>query len=168
MKRMTPIRATALLAGLLAFAACRKEADTSLSYDQQLRRGWLTDTTWTFEWAALDLDRDGDADQYIQPGTMADCVFDNAYTFLPNGSGDAYDSTHRCDTNVAVHTPFAWSLADNDQTLTVTGSKLFGIGGRLRINYLDNRVLTVSRDTLVPDPLVAQPITASLIISMKH
>ena len=168
MKRITYSGATALLAGLLAFTACKKEADTSLTYEQQQRRNWLTDTTWTFDWAALDLNGDGIVDQYIQPGTVADCMFDNAYTFLPNGSGDAYDSTYRCDTTIAVHAPFTWSLADNAQTLVVKGTSLYGLGGRLRVGYLDSRILTVSRDTLVPDPFAPRTITASLIISMKH
>lgn len=168
MKRKTPIVATALLTGLLAIAACKKNEDTGLSYDQQQHRTWISATTWVYDWVALDLDRDGVADQYVQPGTISDCLFDNAYTFQPNGSGDVFDSTARCDTTVALHAPFTWALSDNDRTLTVNGTNLFGLGGHLRVIYLDNRLFTIARDTLVHDPAVAQPITASLIISMKH
>ncbi|GAB4094102.1 hypothetical protein [Flaviaesturariibacter terrae] len=169
MNRSLKKTAAALLACILAFAACQKKNDgDSLSYEQQERRAWLTDTTWSFDWAALDLNGDGSADQYIQPGTLADCVWDNSYTFLPNGSGITNDSAYRCDTTRPVLAPFSWNLSDNDQYLNVNGTSILGIGGHLRLYYIGPHNLTVGRDTLVPDPLVNQPITATLLVSLKH
>ncbi|RYY90579.1 MAG: hypothetical protein EOO15_01930 [Chitinophagaceae bacterium] len=168
MNRTTKLAASAALACLVAFAACKKKEDSSMSYEQQERRNWLTDTTWSFDWAALDLNRDGVVDQYMQPGTLADCVWDNTYTFLPNGGGQVNDSAHRCDTTVAVLSPFTWSFSDNDQYINLTGTSIYGMGRRLRVYYVGPHSLTVGRDTLVPDPLVSQPITATLIVGLKH
>ncbi|RYY40184.1 MAG: hypothetical protein EOO08_07560 [Chitinophagaceae bacterium] len=168
MNRSIKRAAGAALAGLLALSACKKKEEATLSYEQQERRTWLTDTTWSFDWAALDLNRDGVVDQYMQPGTLADCVWDNTYTFLPNGGGQVNDSAHRCDTTVPVLAPFSWSLSDNDQYINLTGTSIYGIGSRLRVYYVGPHALTVGRDTLVHDPLVTQPISATLIIGLKN
>ncbi|RYY91581.1 MAG: hypothetical protein EOO11_22505, partial [Chitinophagaceae bacterium] len=142
MNAFTKTLTGAALAAVVALSACKKKEDTSLSYEQQNRRAWLTDTTWFFYWAALDINRDGTPDQYLQPNTFADCYWDNTYTFFPNGAGITNDSSYRCDTTVPVLKPFTWAFSDNDQYLNVTGTSVFGISGHLRVYFVGGDYLT--------------------------
>ena len=138
-----------------ALLGCEKDDDDKESE----KTGLLVQQSWKFQSAGIDMDKDGDEDAQLPPGTLQTCLTDNVITFTANGSGTVAEGATKCDPAAPDNTPFTWSFASNETAINFTGSVIAGTeGGQFRIVTLSNTQLSLSKDTTymgVPVAMVA-------------
>ena len=109
----------------------------------------LTQTSWKFDNAGLDANKDGTIDTDISSQINA-CVKDNTVKFEPNGSGTSDEGPTQCATSPGQTVPFTWAFASNETVLTISGNAVAGLGGQFKILTLSDTKLSLSKDTTVP------------------
>jgi hypothetical protein len=167
---MTTKTKTAFLAALtvlVVFGCKQKEAAPDPLFQQRI--SWLVDSTpWTLRYAGIDFNKDGVIDHDLASGGLPYCQLDNSYDFSAGGIGNVFDSTAHCDTSGVVNRPFSWAFTDNQQSIDISGTEIFGLTGHFKIYELTDSRFSIARDTLVTLPFVPQMVTGWVIMSLKH
>ena len=109
----------------------------------------LTQTTWKFESAGIDADKNGTMDQDISSQINA-CVKDNTVKFEANGTGTSDEGATKCPTSPTQTVPFTWAFASNETVLSISGNAVAGLGGQFKIITLTDTRLSLSKDTTIP------------------
>ena len=160
MKIFSPLLCIAITS--LPFLSCNKKSDPATP---TTKTDQLTLSSWTYENAGIDLDRNGSIDQPLStlaPALVQPCVTDNRLTFKRDNAGTVDEGPTKCNALDAQTSVFNWSFADNETNLTISNNPFPLLNGKSRIVNLTATNFTLSRDTVVFSSTVA------LIVSLKH
>lgn len=109
----------------------------------------LTESSWRFETAGLDNNKDGTIDTDLSSQINA-CAKDNTVKFEANGSGTVSEGANQCASSSGPTTPFTWAFASNETALNITGNAVLGYGGQYKVVSLTETRLSLSKDTTLP------------------
>ena len=150
-----------LLPALFLVVGCDDDDDDDMPAGSA-KTQTLTQTSWKFDNAGLDANKDGTIDTDISSQINA-CVKDNTVKFEPNGTGTSDEGPTQCATSPGQTVPFTWAFASNETVLTISGNAVAGIGGQFKILALTDTRLSLSRDTTVQGVG-----NVALIANLKH
>lgn len=150
-----------LLPALFLVLGCDDDDDDDMP-SGSAKTQTLTQTSWKFDNAGLDANKDGTIDTDISSQINA-CVKDNTVKFEPNGTGTSDEGPTQCPTSPGQTVPFNWSFTSNETVLNISGNAVAGLGGQFKILTLTDTRLSLSKDTTVP--FVG---SVALIANLKH
>lgn len=145
---------------LIAFSfACKKSGGSGPKSKTEL----LTQASWKYENAALDLDGNGTADAPLPTGILEACDLDNTITFNSNGSGVVDEGATKCNGADPQSAPFNWSFKNNEQVITFTNMTFAGLDG-------DVTVKNITETQLEMHKAVTPPVgpSVNVIVYLKH
>jgi hypothetical protein len=137
-----------VLASLTIWTACKK--NSSSSTDTNSRTTLITEGSWKFDSAGVDLNKDGIID--IVDTTLLPCQKDNTYTFLKDSTGVADEGATKCKSTDAQTTAFTWSFSGTGQSviksdadpLLANGINIFSMTSTKMVLYKDTTVFGAS------------------------
>ena len=140
----------------LSLIGCKKkeEGDSNTSL--------LVQQIWRYDVAGLDANNDGMIDTQLPAGTIAACSVDNTLTFNSGGTGIIDEGATKCNTSAPQTNPFTWNFLNNETTINLQSTALFGLGGQFKIRELSAAAFRMSKDTSV----MGFPV--SIVINLKH
>ncbi|RYY94063.1 MAG: hypothetical protein EOO11_18625 [Chitinophagaceae bacterium] len=157
----------ASLAATLLFAACKKSNDDDGGAQPVTNTTRLSATPWVYKSAGFDMDRNGTIDQDLPAGTMTPCRLDNQYIFAAGGTGTMNEGATKCNAGDPQTAPFTWAFANNETSIDLGGTALFGLGGRFKVWALNDTLLSMARDSTITVPPLP-PTSISILINLKH
>jgi hypothetical protein len=110
----------------------------------------LTQSSWKFESAGPDVDKNGVMDSDQSALVVSACARDNTFKFEANGTGTANEGVTPCPNSPGQTIPFTWAFASNETALTISGNAVLGYGGQYKIVTLTDTKLSLSKDTTLP------------------
>ncbi|MGZ5286235.1 MAG: hypothetical protein ACXWB9_03575 [Flavisolibacter sp.] len=122
----------------------------------------ISSSQWQYENGGVDGDKNGTIDLNLSTVGIPDCVLDNKATFNANGSGVADEGATKCDAAHPQTTAFNWNFSNNETTLNIAGSGLFGIGGQFTVTELNANRLSLRKDTT----MMGQSVW--MVVQFKH
>lgn len=137
-----------------SFSACKKSKSKS-------RTDLITQSSWKYENAGLDVNRDGTVDAPIPGGFMQSCDLDNTITFNSNGTGVADEGATKCDPSSPQSSPFTWSFKDNEQTITLSNAVFGGLNGDIKVKTINENQLELHKE-------VNMMTIVNVIVFLKH
>jgi len=141
---------------LIAVGGCKKGSGPKSN--TQL----LTQSTWKFDNAALDVDRNGTPDSPVPPGFLQSCDTDNTLTFKSDNTGVVDEGATKCDPASPQSAPFTWTFKDNDQTITFGGVSFGGLTGDVKVKTLNDTQLELHKEVTFLGTAV------NVIVYFKH
>lgn len=148
---------------LSLFTACDKNDSDEEENKPDPKTTLITSGAWKYEASGIDVDRNGTVDGPL-PVTLPSCAIDNSFTLAANGTGTVDEGATKCDPALPQTSAATWSFADNQTTLNLNGTGLFGVGGKFKLLELSATRLSISKDTTPP----GLPVTVALIVQFKH
>lgn len=127
---------------LVTFAGCSKDDGGSSKSRTEL----ITQSSWKYESAGIDADRNGIVDSPLPPGMIDPCEMDNLITFNANGSGLVDEGPTKCNGGSPQTVPFSWSLKDNEQTIVFSGMSFGGLNGDVKLKNISDRQMELHKD----------------------
>lgn len=159
MKRFsTFLVAAALCAGLLA---CQKDSNPDPSPTSANKTN-LTASTWLYESAGVDVDKNGTIDLPLTSTEVPPCLADNKLTFKSDNTAIADEGATKCNTTDAQTSNFNWNFADNEKTLNISSPVFSVFSGSLKILTLNSTKLTLGRDTVISS------LQMQIVVNLKH
>ncbi len=143
----------------LLIIGCDKNSDPEP--EAETKTELITKSTWKYESAQVDQNKDGTGDFPLPAGTIPACFLDNTITFQSNGSGMVSEGTSLCP-GAPASAPITWNFTNNESTLNFGGGNIAGIEGQLKIVTLTDTKLTLSKDTSYLG------ISAAILINLGH
>ncbi len=148
-----------ILLGLVMFSSCDKDDPAPAP---PTKTEHISSAQWQYENGGIDGDKNGTIDLTLTAIGIPSCALDNKATFNANGSGIADEGATKCDPSHPQTAAFNWSFSNNESTLNVAGSGLFGIGGQFTITELNATRLALRKDTTV------QGNSVWMVVQLKH
>jgi hypothetical protein len=148
-----------LVVGLLliiAFTACKKGGGAKSKTEL------LSQSSWKFDNAALDIDRNGTPDSPVPPGFLESCDTDNTLTFKSDNTGVVDEGASKCDPAGPQTVPFTWAFKDGEQTITFGNVAFGGLNGDVKVKTLNDTQLELHKDVNVLGSAV------NVIVYFKH
>jgi hypothetical protein len=127
----------------------------------ETKKELLIRSTWKFDNAQIDQNKDGKADFPLPAGTVPACFSDNTISFQANGAGTFSENAVVCPGGTAT-APINWSFSNNETVLNISGGGTAGISGRMKILELSSSKLSLSKDTVFLNTSMA------FIFNLKH
>jgi hypothetical protein len=147
---------------LISIVSCKKKSD-----DDGSKAAALTEKAWKYKSAGVDLDKNGSIDQSLPSGTMQPCMLDNLYTFKSDNTGTIDEGGTKCNTTDPQTTPFNWNFTDNQTSIFLQSSALFGLGGKFRVITLNSTQFSMAKDTTYTVP--GYPgLAVAIVINLEH
>ena len=145
---------------LLAFSfACKKGGGGGPKSKTEL----LTQASWKYENAAIDVDGNGTPDSPLPPGILEACDLDNTITFNSNGSGVVDEGSTKCNAADPQSAPFNWSFKNNEQVITFTNIAFGGLDGDVTVKTISETQLEMHKPVTV-----GVGTTVNVIVYLKH
>ena len=141
---------------IISITACKKGGGAKSNTEL------LTQTTWKFDNAALDVDRNGTPDSPVPPGFLQSCDTDNTLTFKSDKTGVVDEGATKCDPAGPQTIPFTWTFKDNEQTITLGNVAFGGLNGDVKVKTLNDTKLELHKDINVLGTAV------NVIVYFKH
>jgi hypothetical protein len=152
--------AIAILSSVLFFACKKKDSDSPAGPSKTTL---LTQSSWQFNNAGLDPDKNGTIDQDIST-LVNGCLKDNTVSFSSsNNSGTMDEGASKCNTNDPQTLPFTWAFTNSETKINITGNVIAGKGGEYKINSLTSTSFSLSKDTLISG--FGQ---TTIVVNLKH
>jgi hypothetical protein len=152
--------AIVILSSIL-FVACKKKDSDSPGGSN--KTALLTQSSWKFNNAGIDPNKDGTIDTDIS-GFISACLKDNTVSFSStNNSGTMDEGASKCNTSDPQSVPFTWAFTDNETKINITGNVIAGKGGSYNINSLTSTSFSLSKDTLISG--FGQ---TTIVVNLKH
>jgi len=124
----------------LAWASCSKNSSNNNNNNVTL----LTKSTWKFDTAGIDLNKDGSIDQ--EDPSLEPCFKDNTYVFNKDSTVVMDEGATKCDAGDPQTSSYAWSLTNsNPPVLKSDVNPILAEG--LKVFALTDTRLTVYKDT---------------------
>jgi hypothetical protein len=143
-----------------AVLGCQKDnSNSSLPTKTDL----ITKSSWKYDNAGIDLDRNGIIDVPPPAGTLEDCDTDNFLLLAANGAGTVDEGPTKCDAGFPQSFPLTWTFSSSETVLNLGGGGVLGINGQFKILELSDVKLSLSKDTSI-----AFFGTVALIANLKH
>jgi len=128
----------------------------------------LTKSQWKYESGGVDQDKNGTLDFPFTLLGIQPCILDNTGTFRSNGTGTADEGPTKCDPSIPQTSEFTWKFTNNETSMNVSGSGLFGLGGEFKIVELSDTKFSISKDTSVAFAPGFPPVSVALLLNLKH
>jgi hypothetical protein len=144
-----------------AFTSCKKK-------DVITKTDILGQTPWKYKAAGIDQDRNGSIDYPLPSTSLQPCMLDNTYIFNKNGSGTIDEGPTKCNPSALQATPFSWTFADNETSINLQSTALFGLGGKFKVLSLTNTEFNLSKDTSITMPGIPIPVPMAIVINLQH
>lgn len=147
---------------LCAAFSCNKTSDpipTATKTDN------ISASSWTYENAGIDNDRNGTIDvplSSIAPSLVQSCKIDNMLTFKKDNTGTVDEGATRCNVTDPQTSAFNWNFADNETNLVVSNNIFALLNGKSKILALTSTNFSLTRDTVIAATSVA------LVVNLKH
>lgn len=152
MKPFVLAAAVCLLA--FSFTACKKSKSKT-------RTDLITQSSWKYQDAGLDINRDGTVDAPIPAGFLQACDLDNTITFKSDGTGTADEGSLKCDPTSPQTSNFTWSFKDNEQVITLSNSLFGGLNGDVKVKNINDNQLELHKE-------VNMTAIVNVIVFLKH
>jgi len=143
-----------------AFLGCQKDNSKSSA---PTKTELITKSSWKYDNAGIDLDRNGVIDIPPPAGTLEACDTDNFLLLAANGTGTVDEGPTKCVAGFPQSAPLTWSFSSNETVLNLNGGGVLGINGQFKILELTDIKLSLSKDTTIP---FVGPV--ALIANLKH
>jgi len=143
-----------------AFLGCQKDNSKSSA---PTKTELITKSSWKYDNAGIDLDRNGVIDIPPPAGTLEACDTDNFLLLAANGTGTVDEGPTKCVAGFPQSAPLTWSFSSNETVLNLNGGGVLGINGQFKILELTDIKLSLSKDTTIP---FFGPV--ALIANLKH
>ena len=101
----------------LMLTACKREKNTEAAPSPV---SLLTQKQWILSGQGFDSDKNGRLDEF--ENMIQDCQKDNTYIFHPQGTGNYFDNSNTCNTD--MNGDFNWRFTDNYSILEIDFEKL--------------------------------------------
>ena len=144
----------------LAFLSCSKDGSNSSG---SAKTELITKSSWKYDNAGIDLDKNGVIDIPAPAGTLETCATDNFLSLAANGTGTVDEGPTKCDAGSPQSVALTWTFSNNETTLNLNGGGVLGINGQFKILELSDVKLSLSKDTTIP---FFGPV--ALIANLKH
>jgi hypothetical protein len=145
---------------LLAFTfGCKKGGGSGPKSKTEL----LTQASWKYENAAVDVDRNGTPDSPLPAGILDACELDNTITFSSNGTGVVDEGGTKCNGADPQSAPFNWSFKNNEQVITFTNIAFGGLDGDVTLKTINETQLELHKEVTVAIGTVV-----NVIVYLKH
>jgi len=144
------------LALSIAWASCSKNNSNS-NYNAQVTL--LTKSTWKFDTAGVDLDKNGVIDQ--EDNSLEPCFKDNTYVFNKDSTVVMDEGATKCDVSDPQTSSYSWTLTNgNPAVLKSDVDPILAEG--LKVFALTDTKLTVYKDTSF------MGVSFWYVLSLKH
>ena len=154
--RIAPLSA-ALVFLLILWVACKKSSSSTNS--PSARMNFVTQSSWKFDTAGIDLDRNGTID--IGDTTILSCYKDNTYLFNKDSTGTADEGATKCNSTDPQTYPFTWSFGNSNQS-TIQSSADPRLASGINIYSVNDSKFVLYKDTTVLG------IQIWYVMSLKH
>lgn len=124
------------------FSSCKKSSGKS-------RTEILAESSWKFDNAGLDMDRNGTVDSPLPPGFLQPCDTDNTITFESDGTGMVDEGPSKCNGSAPQTSSFTWSFKDNEEIITFTNFAFGGLNGDVKVKTINNSQLELHKEVNV-------------------
>jgi hypothetical protein len=138
----------------LSFSACKKSKSKS-------RTDLITQSSWKYENAGLDINRDGTVDAPIPAGFLQACDLDNTITFKSDGTGTTDEGGSKCDPASPQTSTFTWTFKDNEQVITLSNAVFGGLNGEVKVKTINDNQLELHKE-------VNMTAIVNVIVFLKH
>jgi hypothetical protein len=153
-----------ILSSLMVFTACKKKTVDGPPTKTEL----LNEQPWVYNNAGVDQDNNNTIDQTLPSTYLQPCTLDNSYVFNTNGTGTIDEGATKCNTANPQTSPFSWSFADNETSINLQSTALFGLGGKFKVLTLTSTAFEMRKDTSITIPGIPIPVPVGIIIQLKH
>ena len=134
------------LALSIAWASCSKNNSNNNNNNVTL----LTKSTWKFDTAGVDLDKDGNIDQ--EDNSLEPCFKDNTYVFNKDSTVVMDEGATKCDAGDPQTSTYSWTLTNGNppvlksdvDPILATGLKVFKLTDTRMTVYKDTSYMGVS------------------------
>ena len=123
----------------ISIAGCKKSKTAS-------KTDLIAKSSWKFDNAALDMDRNGTADAPVPPGFLQSCDTDNTITFNPDGTGIADEGATKCAPANPQTSNFTWTFKDNEQVINLSNSIFGGLSGEVKVKTLNDNQMELHKE----------------------
>ncbi len=128
---------------LTIWAACKKNHSAA---DNTSRATLITQTSWKYDTAGADIDKDGIVD--IGDPTLEPCFKDNIYQFNKDSTGVVDNGPTKCNPTDPQTTPFTWSFSNTGDSvirsdanpILASGVNIFSMSSTKMVLYKDTSV----------------------------
>lgn len=144
----------------LTLLSCSKEGSNSSA---PTKTELITKSSWKYDNAGLDVDKNGVIDIPAPAGTLEDCETDNFLILSANGRGTVDEGPTKCFVGAPQTVPITWAFSNNETILNLNGGGVLGINGQFKIIELTDAKLSLSKDTTIS--LFG---SVALIANLKH
>jgi hypothetical protein len=122
----------------------------------------LTASTWLYENAGVDADKNGTIDLPLTATEVPPCLADNKLTFKSDNTAIADEGATKCNTSNPQTSTFNWNFSNNEKVLNISSPVFAVFSGNLNILTLNSTKLTLGRDTVI------STIPMQIIVNLKH
>ncbi len=122
----------------------------------------ITQSTWKFDRAGLDLDNNGTIDSPLPAGVLQSCDTDGTLTFNSNGTGVGDEGTTKCDPATPQTVNFTWSLKNNETVINISNVLFGGLTGDVKLIDVTSTKLTLEKD------VTNGSLTVNVVVELKH
>ena len=147
--------------GLIINSGCQKSSYGGGS-TKKTKTEYLTQSTWKFDRAGLDLDNNGTIDAPLPAGTLQACDTDGTMTFNSNGTGTGDEGPTKCDQANPQSVPFTWSLKNNETIINFSNVLFGGLTGDIKLIAVNDTNLTLEKD------VTNMGVTVNVVVVLKH
>jgi hypothetical protein len=127
---------------------CDKDDNDDDSTTGKTKTQILTESTWKFQGAGLDVDKNGVWETNLA-SFIPDCAKDNTLKFEANGTGTSDEGVNKCSPGASQTTSFSWAFASNETEILITGNAVLGYGGQYKVVSLTDTKMSLSKDTTI-------------------
>ena len=146
--------------GFIIGTGCQKDGDGGTT--KKTKTELITQSTWKFDRAGLDLDNNGTIDSPLPAGVLQSCDTDGTLTFNSNGSGVGDEGPTKCDPANPQTVNFTWSLKNNETVINFSNVLFGGLTGDVKLIGVTDSKLTLQKD------VTNGGITVNVVVELKH
>jgi hypothetical protein len=146
--------------GLIFNPGCQKDADGGTT--KKTKTELLTQATWRFDRAGLDLDNNGTIDAPLPAGVLQTCDTDGSLTLNSNGTGIGDEGPTKCNGATPQTVNFTWSLKNSETIINFSDQLFGGLTGDVKLINVTETELTLEKD------VTNMGLTVNVIVVLKH
>lgn len=162
MKKWIQQPAMVLVLGVLCVASCSKSDSDEKG---KTNTDKISASTWKYDKAEIDANKDGTADTPIPAGYLEACETDNLITFKADGSGTIDEGPAKCDPTDPQSLAFTWTFKANETILNFPTAIITGVSGDVTIKSLTETSMVLVKDVSITTPF---PANVNVILTLKH
>jgi hypothetical protein len=129
---------------------------------QKTKMQLLTQSTWKYDTAGVDLNGDGTIDAAFPAGYLQDCEKDNLLTFNNDSTGTVDEGATKCNSADPQTVDFTWSFNTAQTDITSSTAIFNGVGGDITITSLTATQLHLEK------AVTTSGVTVNVAIYLKH